>query len=39
MLKNISLISVAVVAAELTYAAFKPNSFRLSRSVTIHAPP
>ena len=39
MLKTIALILAAVVAALLTYAAFKPDSFRLSRSVTIQAPP
>jgi uncharacterized protein YndB with AHSA1/START domain len=39
MLKTILFIVAAVVAALLAYAAFKPDSFRLSRSATIAAPP
>jgi uncharacterized protein YndB with AHSA1/START domain len=39
MLKTILLVVAAVIAALLTYAAFKPDSFRLSRSTTIAAPP
>jgi uncharacterized protein YndB with AHSA1/START domain len=39
MLKTIALIVVAVIAALLMYAAFKPDTFRLSRSATIAAPP
>ena len=39
MLKTILLIVAAVIAALLAYAAFKPDTFRLSRSATIAAPP
>lgn len=39
MLKTILLGVAAVVAALLVYAAFKPDSFRLSRSSAIAAPP
>ena len=39
MLRNILLIVAAVIAALLAYAAFKPDTFRLSRSATIAAPP
>ena len=39
MLKTILLVVAAVIAALLIYAAFKPDSFRLSRSATIAAPP
>ena len=39
MLKTIVLVVAAVIAALLTYAAFKPDSFRLSRSATMAAPP
>jgi uncharacterized protein YndB with AHSA1/START domain len=39
MLKTILLIVAAAIAALLIYAATKPDSFRLSRSVTIAAPP
>ena len=39
MLKIILLVVAAAIAALLAYAAFKPNSFRLSRSTTINAPP
>ena len=39
MLKATLLVIATVVAALLAYAAFKPDSFRLSRSVVIAAPP
>lgn len=39
MLKAILLTVAVVIAALLAYAAFKPDSFRLSRSATIAAPP
>jgi uncharacterized protein YndB with AHSA1/START domain len=39
MLKTLLLIVAAAVAALLIYAATKPDSFRLSRSATIAAPP
>lgn len=39
MLKTVLLIIAAAIAALLAYAAFKPDTFRLSRSVTINAPP
>ena len=43
MLKTILLVvaaaAVLMVGALLAYAAFKPDSFRLSRSTTINAPP
>lgn len=39
MLKTIVLVVAAVIAALLIYAAFKPDSFRLSRSATMAAPP
>ena len=39
MLKTILLIVAAAIAALLIYAATKPDSFRLSRSATIAAPP
>jgi uncharacterized protein YndB with AHSA1/START domain len=39
VLKTVLLVIAAVVAALLAYAAFKPDSFRLSRSATIAAPP
>jgi len=39
MLKTILIFVAVVVAALLAYAAFKPDSFRLSRSATIAAPP
>ena len=39
MLKLLLFIAAAVIAALLAYAAFKPDSFRLSRSATIAAPP
>ncbi len=39
MLKTLLLVVAAVIAALLAYAAFKPDTFRLSRSATIAAPP
>lgn len=39
MLRTILLTVAVVIAALLAYAAFKPDSFRLSRSATIAAPP
>jgi uncharacterized protein YndB with AHSA1/START domain len=39
MIKTFLLLSAAIIGALLIYAAFKPNSFRLSRSITISAPP
>jgi uncharacterized protein YndB with AHSA1/START domain len=39
MLKTALLVVAAVIAALLVYAAFRPDSFRLSRSGTIDAPP
>ena len=39
MLKTILFVVAALIAALLIYAAFKPDSFRLSRSATIAAPP
>jgi uncharacterized protein YndB with AHSA1/START domain len=39
VLKTILLIVAAVVAALLIYAATQPDTFRLSRSATIAAPP
>ncbi len=39
MLKTILLAVAAVIAALLIYAATKPDTFRLSRSATIAAPP
>ena len=39
MLKTILLIVAAAIAALLIYAATKPDSFRLSRSAAIAAPP
>ncbi len=39
MLKTILLIVAAAIAALLIYAATKPDTFRLSRSATIAAPP
>lgn len=39
MLKIISLAVVAVVGAFLVYAATRPDSFRVERTVTINAPP
>ena len=39
MLKIISLAVVAVVGGFLIYAATRPDSFRVERTVTINAPP
>ncbi len=39
MLKTLLVIVAIAVAAMLAYAAFKPDSFGLSRSATINAPP
>lgn len=39
MLRTIVLTVAVVIAAVLAYAAVKPDSFRLSRSATIAAPP
>ena len=39
MLKRIAIAIVLLVAAVLVYAAFKPDSFRVERSITIKAPP
>ena len=39
MLKTVLLVVAIAIAALLAYAAFKPDSFRLSRSTTINAPP
>ena len=39
MVKITLLILAALVAALLTFAAFRPDSFRLSRSTTINAAP
>ena len=39
MLKTLGLVVAAAIAVLLAYAAFKPDSFRLSRSATIAAPP
>lgn len=39
MLKIIGLIIVALIVALLIYAATRPDTFRLQRSITINAPP
>lgn len=39
MLKKIALVVVLLIAAVLVYAAFKDDSFRVERSITIKAPP
>lgn len=39
MIKKIALIVVVLVAGVLTYAATKPDSFRIERAATIKAPP
>jgi uncharacterized protein YndB with AHSA1/START domain len=39
MLKTVLLVVLVGIAALLAYAAVKPDSFRLSRSATIAAPP
>lgn len=38
MLRNILLILVVIVAGVLGYAATRPDSFRIERSITINAP-
>jgi Polyketide cyclase / dehydrase and lipid transport len=38
MLKKIALILVVIVAGVLGYAATRPDSFRIERSITINAP-
>ena len=39
MLKNIAIIVVILVAGLLAYAATRPDSFRIERTITINAPP
>ena len=39
MLKTILLVAAGALAALLAYAAFKPDTVRLSRSATVAAPP
>jgi uncharacterized protein YndB with AHSA1/START domain len=39
MLKKIALVIVVLIAAVLVYAATRPDSFSVQRSVTIQAPP
>ena len=39
MLKIIGLIIVALIVALLIYAATRPDTFRLQRSITMNAPP
>lgn len=39
MLKNIAIVVVLLVGAVLVFAAFKDDSFRVQRSITIKAPP
>lgn len=39
MIKTLALAVVALVAALLLYAATRPDTFRVERSVTIQAPP
>ena len=39
MFKTVALIIVAAIAAVLIYAATRPDSFRVQRSITIKAPP
>jgi len=39
MLKKIAYSVVAVVGALLLYAATKPDTFRVQRSISIQAPP
>jgi hypothetical protein len=38
MIKTIAIIVVALIIAALIYAATRPDSFRIERSVTINAP-
>lgn len=39
MLKTLLILGVAVIAAVLIFAATRPDSFRIERSVVIEAPP
>jgi hypothetical protein len=39
MLKTISLIAAAGIAAVLAYAATRPDTFRVARTATVQAPP
>ena len=39
MIKNIAIVVAILIAILLAYAATRPDSFRLERSVTIKAPP
>ena len=39
MFKKISLIAAGIIVAILVLAAFKPDEFRVERSVHIKAPP
>lgn len=39
MLKTIAYSVVALVSAVLLYAATKPDTFRVQRSISIQAPP
>ncbi|MBI3775265.1 MAG: SRPBCC family protein [Gammaproteobacteria bacterium] len=39
MLKTISIIVVVLLAVLLTFAATRPNTFRIERTTSIHAPP
>ena len=39
MLKIISLVVIALIAAVLIFAATKPDTFRVERSIVIKAPP
>jgi uncharacterized protein YndB with AHSA1/START domain len=39
MIKNIAIVVAILIAVLLAYAATRPDSFRLERSVTIKAPP
>ena len=39
MLKTIALLAIAAIAAVLIYAATKPDTFRVQRTVSIKAPP
>jgi len=39
MIKNIAIVVAVLIAILLAYAATRPDSFRLERSVTIKAPP
>ena len=39
MFKTVSIIVLALIAAVLAYAAFRPGSFEVRRAATIQAPP